>query len=291
MDKIFVYDFLKEVEIGAFQSERGCTQRVKFNVSLDLIPLSVEFDDDVDKIISYEIITDAINLELSRQRFNLLETLAEKVADRCLQEPRAKRVEVRIEKLDRIPGSLGIQISRDKVSDKKDIIKNAEEIDLSEIVLVSFSAEMTDCEEMKSWLFMFLESKKKVTILLEPQPQSFDKNVTEYAINQVLLLSMEQAAWRNVCLDDRLTIVSTRAELFQAIQSNKVTLFCPNNITKNSLSVTPDLLNNYDDFLDSFIQDLGLKQLCLIGRVNNKWTRNAENLSVNFFHKNDWKSF
>ena len=69
----------------------------------------------------------------------------------------------------------GIQISRDKVSDKKDIIKNAEEIDLSEIVLVSFSAEMTDCEEMKSWLFMFLESKKKVTILLEPQFQSFNK--------------------------------------------------------------------------------------------------------------------
>jgi dihydroneopterin aldolase len=291
VDKIFVRDFLKEVEIGAFQSERGCTQRVKFNVSLDLIPLSVEIDDDVDKIISYEIITDAINLELSMQRFNLLETLAEKVADRCLREPRAKRVEVKIEKLDRIPGSLGIQISRDKVADQKDIVKNAEEVDLSEIVLVSFSAEMTDCEEMKSWLFMFLESKKKVTILLDPQPQSFNKNMTEYAINQVILLGMEQEAWRNVCLDDRLTIVSTRAELFWATQSNKVTLFCPNNFTKNSVTVTPDLLNNYDDFLVRSLKELGLKQLCLIGRDNNKWTTNAENLTVNFFHKNDWKSF
>ena len=83
--------------------------------------------------------------------------------------------------------------------------------------------------------------------------------MTEYAIDQVLLLGMEQQAWRNVCLDDRLTIVSNRAELFQAIQSNKVTLFCPNNITKNSLSVTPDLLNNYDDFLVSFYTGFGTK--------------------------------
>ena len=291
MDKIFVSDFLKEVEIGAFQSERGCTQRVKFNVSLNLAPLCVEFDDDVDKILSYEIITDAINLELSRQRFNLLETLAEKVADRCLQEPRVTRVEVKIEKLDRIPGSLGIHISRDKIADKKDIIQNAEEIDLSEIALVSFSTKMTDREEMKSWLCMFLESEKKVTILLDPQPQSFTKNASEYAINQVLLLGMEKEAWYNVCLDDRLTIVTTRAELFRAVQSRKVTLFCPNYFTRNSLSVAPDLLNNYDEFLVRFIKELGLKQLYLIGRDNNKWTANAENLTVNFFQKNDWTSF
>ena len=291
MDKIFVSDFLKEVEIGAFQSERGCTQRVKFSVSLNLTPLSVQFDDDVDKILSYEIITDAINLELSRQRFNLLETLAEKIADRCLQEPRATRVEVKIEKLDRIPGSLGIHISRDKVSNKNDINKNVEEIDLSEIALVSFSAEMTDCEEMKSWLCMFIESEKNVTILLDPQPQSFNKNATEYAINQVLLLGMEQEAWRNVCLDNRLIIVSTRAELFWAGQSNKVTIFCPNYFTQNSVSVAPDLLNNYDEFLVRFMKELGLKQLYLIGRDNNQWTANTENLAVNFFQKNDWKSF
>ena len=284
-------DFLKEVEIGAFQSERGCTQRIKFNVCLELKALNIPLDDNVDKVLSYEIITDAINLELSSQRFNLLETLAEKVANRCLLERRVTLARVKIEKLDRIPGSLGIQIYRDKVSDKKDIIEDAEEIDLSEIALVSFSAEMTDCEEMKSWLFMFLESKKKVTILLEPHSQSFNKNATEYTINQVLLLGMEQEAWRNVCLDDRLTIVSTRAELFQAIQSDKVTLFCPNNFTKNLVSVTPDLLNNYDDFLVRFMNELGLKQLCLIGRDNHKWTTNAENISVNFFHKNDWKSF
>ena len=291
MDKIFVSDFLKEVEIGAFESERGCTQRVKFNVSLNLTPLSVEFDDNVDKILSYEIITDAINLELSSQRFNLLETLAEKVADRCLQEPRATRVEVKIEKLDRIPGSLGIHISRDKVSDKKDIIKNSEEIDLSEIALVNFSAKMSDCEEMKSWLYMFLDLKKKVTIILDPKPHSFNKNATEYAINQVLLLGMEQQAWHKVCLDDRLTIVSTRAELFRAVQSNKVTFFCPNNFTKNSVSVAPDLLNNYDEFLVYFIKELGLKHLYLIDRENNKWSADSENLTVNFFDKNDWKSF
>ena len=101
MDKIFVSDFLKEIEIGAFQSEHGCTQRVRFNVSLDIEPSSIRLDDNVDNVLSYEIITDAINLELSNQRFNLLETLAERVADRCLRQARVIRAEVKIEKLDK----------------------------------------------------------------------------------------------------------------------------------------------------------------------------------------------
>ena len=60
MDKIFVNNYVKEFEIGAFQSEHGCTQRVEFTVRLDLRPLAHEISDDVDEVISYEIITEAI---------------------------------------------------------------------------------------------------------------------------------------------------------------------------------------------------------------------------------------
>ena len=73
MDKIFVNHYLKEIEIGAFQSEVGCKQRVEFNVWLELFQSNIELNDNVEKVLSYEIIIDAINSELNKQRFNLLE--------------------------------------------------------------------------------------------------------------------------------------------------------------------------------------------------------------------------
>ena len=51
---------------------------------------------------------------LSEERLNLLETLAERVAERILLAPQAQRVFVRIEKLDRGPGNLGVEIVRSK---------------------------------------------------------------------------------------------------------------------------------------------------------------------------------
>ena len=50
--------------------------------------------------------------ELAAERLNLLETLAARVAERILAEPQAMRVFVRVEKLDRGPGALGVEIVR-----------------------------------------------------------------------------------------------------------------------------------------------------------------------------------
>lgn len=112
MDQIFVNNYIKEIEIGAFRSELGRTQRVEFNVWLDIEPPKYRLSDNVEKVLSYEVIIEAINSELEKRRFNLLETLAEKIAARCLKEERVLRVQIKIEKLDRIPGSLGIFITR-----------------------------------------------------------------------------------------------------------------------------------------------------------------------------------
>ena len=106
-----------QVEIGAFRSERGVTQRIRFNVVLEVSHHTAAEDDDVDKVISYDTITEAIEHELAAERINLLETLAERVAARCLADPRAVRVFVRIEKLDRIPGTLGVEIVRSRLGD------------------------------------------------------------------------------------------------------------------------------------------------------------------------------
>ena len=111
-DRILLRDYLVDVEIGAFQQERGTRQRVCFNVVVEVSPHAVPLDDDVDRILSYDRITEAISAELAADRLNLLETLAEGVAERILAEPRAMRVFVRIEKLDRGPFALGVEIAR-----------------------------------------------------------------------------------------------------------------------------------------------------------------------------------
>ena len=112
LDRISVRDYVRAVEIGAFRSERGVTQRIRFNVVLEVSHHAAAEADDVDQVISYDTITEAIEAELAAERVNLLETLAERVAHRCLADPRAVRVFVRIEKLDRIPGALGVEIVR-----------------------------------------------------------------------------------------------------------------------------------------------------------------------------------
>ena len=96
-DRISLRDHIVEVEIGAFQAERDVTQRVCFNVVVEVAPLMGVVDDDVDRILSYDRVTEAIAAELAAERLNLLETLAERVADRILIEPQAMRVFVRIE--------------------------------------------------------------------------------------------------------------------------------------------------------------------------------------------------
>ena len=113
-DRISVRDHILTVEIGAFQAERGTTQRIRFDVVVEVQPLSDEIDDDVDRILSYDRVTEAIEAALSEERLNLLETLAERVAERILLAPQAQRVFVRIEKLDRGPGNLGVEIVRSK---------------------------------------------------------------------------------------------------------------------------------------------------------------------------------
>lgn len=112
LDRISLRDHIVEVEIGAFQSERGLTQRICFNVVVEVKPVHQVIDDDVDKILSYDKVTEAISDEVCAERVNLLETLAQRIADRVLIEPQAYRVFVRIEKLDRGPGALGVEIVR-----------------------------------------------------------------------------------------------------------------------------------------------------------------------------------
>jgi len=113
-DRIFVHDYVLDVEIGVFTNEKGVTQRVRFSVDVDVTPGRNALDDDIGNAFDYDHITNGIKSIIARGHINLVETLAEEVAMHCLAHPRAARVTVSIEKLDKDPGAVGVEVVRSK---------------------------------------------------------------------------------------------------------------------------------------------------------------------------------
>jgi dihydroneopterin aldolase len=113
-DRIFVSNYVREMELGAFPGERGTTQRVRFDVALEVAREETPLEDRPARVVSYDDLVDAIETVATGPRANLVETLAERLAELCLVDPRARRVHLRIEKLDRLPGGagLGVEIVR-----------------------------------------------------------------------------------------------------------------------------------------------------------------------------------
>ena len=116
VDRVFVHDLVLDVEIGVYTNEKGVTQRVRFSVDVDVIPATSALEDDIGRAFDYDTIIEGSKNIIARGHINLVETLAEDVARHCLTHPRAASVTVRIEKLDKEPGAVGVEIVRSKGS-------------------------------------------------------------------------------------------------------------------------------------------------------------------------------
>ena len=112
-DRIFLSNYVRDFEIGAYAEEHDTTQRVRFDVVLEVTRNTAHIDDKAARVVSYDDLVDAIETLIAGPRMDLLETLAERLAQLCLVDPRARRVHLRIEKLDRLDGAgLGVEIVR-----------------------------------------------------------------------------------------------------------------------------------------------------------------------------------
>ena len=116
LDRVFMHDLVLDVEIGVYTHEKGVTQRVRFSVDVDVLSASVALDDHIGRAFDYDTIIKGIKEIIARGHINLVETLAEEVASHCLSNPRASAVKVTIEKLDKEPGAVGVEIVRSKGS-------------------------------------------------------------------------------------------------------------------------------------------------------------------------------
>jgi dihydroneopterin aldolase len=121
-DRIFLRGYTREIEIGAYTEEVGVTQRVCFDIVLEVARNTAHIDDRVGRVINYDDLIEAIDSLITGPRISLVETFAERLAQLCLVDPRARRVHIRIEKLDRLPGgaTLGCEITRDRTPESNE---------------------------------------------------------------------------------------------------------------------------------------------------------------------------
>ena len=111
-DCIFVKDWVVDCNIGVYAEEKGVTQKVRLYVDAYLDPhVRANSGDDMADVPSYTDIIDAVDAITSAGHINLLETFAERIAERCLADTRLVAMRVRIEKLERGPVR-GVEIYR-----------------------------------------------------------------------------------------------------------------------------------------------------------------------------------
>ncbi len=75
LDRVFVHDFVLDVEIGVYTHEKGVTQRVRFSVDVDMLPATANLNDDINRALDYDHIIGGIKSIIARGHINLVETL------------------------------------------------------------------------------------------------------------------------------------------------------------------------------------------------------------------------
>jgi dihydroneopterin aldolase len=110
---VFIRDLELLAHIGIHGHEQTKHQPVRINVDL-AVEDAQELEDRLDRVVDYESITLRIRAIVARGHINLAETLAETIAEACLEDARIKCARIRVEKLHAVPGaeSAGVEIER-----------------------------------------------------------------------------------------------------------------------------------------------------------------------------------
>lgn len=262
VDRISLRDYVVEVEIGAFQQERGHLQRVRFNVVVEVKPQIGEIDDDVDRILSYDKVIEAIGAELGAERINLLETLAARVAERVLREPQALRIFLRIEKLDRGPFALGVEIVRAKGEVAR---AGQDHVQTPHPRVVFLSNAAIAAPQLGEWIDALAADPAPLILCVGAADVPAPASPVALAQRRIDLLAIEQNAWVLAGRDKRCLVVETRTEIDWAMKNGQITVWAPSKIVLDAVDGAAASLRDGLSLAGWFADEIEAAELVVVG--------------------------
>jgi 7,8-dihydroneopterin aldolase/epimerase/oxygenase len=116
MRRVFVSDYELIGSVGVYEHERRYEQRIVVSLDLDVEDTYDGRSDELDGVYDYDHAISAVRSTVESRHFNLLETMAERIAEACLLAPSVIAIRVRITKPDVLIAcrAVGIEIARSR---------------------------------------------------------------------------------------------------------------------------------------------------------------------------------
>lgn len=116
LDKIHIRDLLVRCIIGIYPEERENPQDVYINVTLHANFEQACHSDGIDDTVNYKSIKKKIFEFVENSSYNLIEKLAEEIAQICLEDQRVARADVMVDKPGalRFARSVAVEITRSR---------------------------------------------------------------------------------------------------------------------------------------------------------------------------------
>ncbi len=110
---IFIKDLQLMAVIGIYDHEKTSSQRVVANIDLTVHEAEI-VGDNIDHVVCYHKVVQKIEALTQNGHVNLLETLAEDIAEKCLEDKRILAIRIRLEKPEALKqaASVGVEIER-----------------------------------------------------------------------------------------------------------------------------------------------------------------------------------
>jgi dihydroneopterin aldolase len=119
---MFIRDLVLDASIGVHAHEHAARQRVRINLDLAVLDeaggakmsRAAVGRDELARVVDYEAIVNRVRAIVAGGHVQLVETLAERLAETCLEDERVSAARVRVEKLDVFAdaASAGVEVER-----------------------------------------------------------------------------------------------------------------------------------------------------------------------------------
>ncbi|WP_417616416.1 dihydroneopterin aldolase [Oceanisphaera sp.] len=110
MDKVFVQGLEVLTTIGVYEWEKGIKQKLRFDLEMgyDIAPAAL--DDDINKTLDYATLSKKVTQHAEQNHVELVETMAEQIAQLILAEFAVQSVKVRLTKPNAVANAAGVGV-------------------------------------------------------------------------------------------------------------------------------------------------------------------------------------